>query len=492
MDSAGFTADVGSILADGTVLTDKVSAKANLLQQGQFFYDSTNKYVWMYSTSNPAIYYNGSLECWYRGTALSNGNIVYASEKNYITFQDLELKYGGGHGLQVANCTNILTQRLTISYVGGSYLTGTTRYGNGMEVWGGGSNITLQNNDVSQTFDEGITTQYKSVVTQNNIIIQDNIVDKCGRGCALSSFGSPGASISNFYCRRNVFTNCGLGWSIPTVSNGEGKGIQLNINDNMTNGNVTENIIQNTASGADPIGQGILVIGGAWNINKNWIQNTHNSAIRVYSDPTLIVSYNAVVGLNGKPAIFLNSWTGYNTNETLIVNNTVYDNNNKDTTVIKLGVDGGYEVSRVTMNNNIIMMAGNSANELIQVPSGSDVTLDYNLCYRTTAGPLVNWKGTNYMQADWEAYKAASSQDANSPAPNDPKFVSTVVPDFHLQPTSTCINSGVDVGVINFGVDVGVIKSYKAPVPKTTAPNIGAFANVKKNLGPIYLLLLGD
>ena len=167
--ATGFPTDVGSIMVNGTtVLTGKVSSKASLNSQGKFWYNPSNSSVYMYSTSNPATYYNNGIECWWKGTAASNGNIIHASGKNYLDFQDLELKYGGGHGIQIVNTTGSNIRRLTVSYVGGSYLTGTTRYGNGIELWEGANTVTIENNSVSQTFDECLTSQSKGAVTRAN------------------------------------------------------------------------------------------------------------------------------------------------------------------------------------------------------------------------------------------------------------------------------------------------------------------------------------
>ena len=226
--ATGFPTDVGSIMVNGTtVLTGKVSTKASLNSQGKFWHNPSNGSVYMYSTSNPATYYNNGIECWWKGTASSNGNIIHANGKNYLDLQDLELKFGGGNGIQLVDTTGSNIRRLTVSYVGGSYLTGTTRYGNGIELWEEANTVTVENNTVSQTFDECLTSQSMGAVTRANITFQNNTGDKCGRGFAFSTnSGSP--TIYNIYILNNTFTNSGLGWSVPAVSNGQGIGAMLN------------------------------------------------------------------------------------------------------------------------------------------------------------------------------------------------------------------------------------------------------------------------
>lgn len=437
--------DVGSISygATSTVLTSKKSTLGAVTSQGDFYQDTSASKTYLYSTSNPATFYGGPLELWYNGTAASNGNIIYASSKTYLVFQDLELKYGGAHGFQCVNCDNITVQRLTVSYIGGSYLTGTTRYGNGIEFWDNATNITVSNNNVSQTFDEGITIQTTSNnKTQNNDTIESNIIDKCGRGIAHSYSGT-GGTITNVLYDKNTITSSGLGWAVPAISNGQGIGAQLNVNaasNTLSNLQFNNNYIKDTASGADPIGQGILFYSG-WSVVGNWVENSHNTAIRAYNGGnTTTIAYNVVVDPNTKPGIFVNSFTG----PVYIYNNSIYGSDDTGSQLVVLG-QAGFEVTNVAFKNNIVAQFGNVSTALIDKAStNSTATLDYNLYYRSTAGNLINWGGTNYTQANWATYKSASSQDANSPTPADPLFVSTS--NFTLQSTSPAINTGTNLG----------------------------------------------
>ena len=450
--ATGFPTDVGSIMVNGTtVLTGKVSAKASLNSQGKFWYNPSNGSVYMYSTSNPATYYNYWIECWWKGTAASNGNIVYASGKNYLDFQDLELKYGGGHGIQLADTTGSNIRRLTVSYVGGSYLTGTVRYGNGIEVWDRGTNITIEYNTVSQTFDECITSQSSGTVSRINQVFQYNKADRCGRGFAFSTYsGSP--TVNEIYILHNTFTNSGMGWSPPNVSNGQGIGVKLNC-PQVAHGYFQGNTIENTASGNDPIGQGISISGGKWVVNNNFVRNVHNSAIRVDADATLDFYYNLVINTNNKGAFFI---TGPATAPVNIYNNTFYKGSNYNVTFVQLGENGGYEVANVTFKNNILVDIGTGAlgGGIVKVvDADSNISLDYNLYYKPIPDPqFIYWKGSWYSQAQWSIYQSASSQDSHSINGVDPSFINAGS-DFHLKSTSPAINAGTYVSLKTDYVD---------------------------------------
>jgi hypothetical protein len=472
--ATGFPSDVGSIFVNGTtVLTGKVSNLSSLTSQGQFYY-AGNGNVYMYSTSNPAIYYSGGIEVWYKGTTASNGNIIYAKSQSYLVFQDLELKYGGGHGLQCADCDNVTAQRLTVSYIGGSYLSGTTRYGNGIEFWDNATNIVVQNNNVSQTFDEGITIQTaNNNITQNNDTVKNNIIDKCGRGIAHSNTGT-GGTINNILYYGNTITSPGLGYSTAVISNGQGLGALLNVSGNNTlyNMQFIGNNIENTAFGADPIGQGIEFYGG-WSITGNWLINTNNTALRgignVGGAQATEIAYNVVDNTNGWPGIFLSSYTGL----VNVYNNSIYNSvaGSSGSPLVVLGV-AGYEVSDVTFKNNIVAQFSTSGTELVQKTStNSTVTLDYNLYYRSTAGNLANWNGIEYTSAQWGSYQSASFQDAHSRTPSNPLFSNSITGtysaagDFMLGAGSPAIWAGANVGLTN---------DY-AGRPVHTPPSIGAY-----------------
>ena len=275
--------------------------------------------------------------------------------------------------------------------------------------------------------------------------ITGNTIIRTGRGISFSTNSGTPSSVANPIIRNNIITNSGTGWATPTYSNGEGKGMLINC-PQATGGIISGNQIITTPSGSDPIGQGLVfTTPGAWTVSGNLIQDTHNSAIRVYGDPTLTLAYNVINDTNASPCMFF-SGDDANANTTNIYNNVCYASDNGNTQLITFGANGGYAVTNHNFKNNIVYNTGTNTTALVYVSDDSTATLDYNLYYRNSAGNLIQIGASTYTQAQWANYLAAQSpQDAHSPTPADPLFISTS--DFRLKGTSPAKNAGVDVSL---------------------------------------------
>ena len=104
----------------------------------------------------------------------------------------------------------------------------------------------------------------------------------------------------------------------------------------------------------------------------------------------------------------------------------------------------------IVAKNNIITDFVGVADEFVltvHADAVAEVTLDNNLYYDTeSAHTLISYGGTPYTTAQWTTYKAAvTPNDANSPDPADPAFVSAT--DFRIQAGSDALLGGTDVGL---------------------------------------------
>jgi hypothetical protein len=107
----------------------------------------------------------------------------------------------------------------------------------------------------------------------------------------------------------------------------------------------------------------------------------------------------------------------------------------------------------VVFKNNIVFcdLIGGMA---IGVANGAEtnIDIDYNLYHlngEAIGATRWNWLGVNKSHANW---LLDSGQDANSPAPGDPLFVSEDDPwDLVLGSGSPAIDAGVDVGLTYLG-----------------------------------------
>ena len=204
------SADVGNLIFNNeSSCGKKKSSLTSMVSQGDFYYDPSAKYLYVYSTSNPGTYYT-VIE------AAKRNNGVVISMRNYVTVQEFDIRYWGAHGIQIdgysGNCDNIIIQRNDISYIGGSYQFGTTRFGNGIEQWDNGTNLIVRYNRINQVYDAGMTTQGETPGnTKSDQLFYYNIVTNSEYGF---EFFNRDATSRNTRIKiyNNVFYNNGGGW----------------------------------------------------------------------------------------------------------------------------------------------------------------------------------------------------------------------------------------------------------------------------------------
>lgn len=175
---------------------------------------------------NPAEVY-ASIE------AVPKRRMFYIGKNDHVTIDNLCLKYigehaiaGGGHvvGLHVSNCE--------IGWIGGSiqHYLGTdpnypqggrgtvTRFGNGVEIYGGCEDYLVRDCYLYQIYDAGLTHQITTggrFVRMENIRYLDNVIERCVYGIEyfLEKTGGDTASyINDCEMRGNILRLSGYGW----------------------------------------------------------------------------------------------------------------------------------------------------------------------------------------------------------------------------------------------------------------------------------------
>ncbi len=124
------------------------TAKGNLNTQGEAWWDSGNSRIYVYSTSNPATYYNGVIEC-----ALNDVGI-HLNQKSYITIDGLDIRYTGHDGIfgEISNLSNITIQNCNISYTGSNLSGGPAAFiGKGITLKDANGSL-IDNNTFSYNF----------------------------------------------------------------------------------------------------------------------------------------------------------------------------------------------------------------------------------------------------------------------------------------------------------------------------------------------------
>ncbi|KJR46650.1 hypothetical protein UF75_2944 [Desulfosporosinus sp. I2] len=170
---SGINRDVGNIIFDqGKEVGIKVFNENELKEQNYFWYDKENDTVKIYSSKNPAELYN-SIEC-----AITK-NIIDETDKSYIKYDGLALKYGGAHGIGGGNTHHIWVSNCDINYIGGGELVKGkgNRYGNGIEFWNNTHDNIVEKCNIGEIFDAALTNQGNGVaIKQYNISYRNNII----------------------------------------------------------------------------------------------------------------------------------------------------------------------------------------------------------------------------------------------------------------------------------------------------------------------------
>ena len=165
--------------------------------------------------------------------ALPGYNLMVVGSKNHVTIDNLCLKYGGAHaigaggpcvrGLHVTNCE--------IGWIGGTiqhylgtdpnYPQGTrgtvTRFGNGIEIYGGCDDYLCANNCIYQIYDAGITHQFTvkdEPCHMSHIRYTGNLIDKCVYSIEyfLANTAQTGSTMDDIEIDHNFLRFAGYGW----------------------------------------------------------------------------------------------------------------------------------------------------------------------------------------------------------------------------------------------------------------------------------------
>lgn len=132
-----------------------------------------------------------------------------------ITIENIALLYGGGHGVKSDTTAKLTVRNCVFGYIGGSWLSGSTRYGNAVEVFGGAKGFAVKDNYMYQIYDTGATIQCNlgGKCVQKDVSFIGNIIDYCCWGVEFYNTGGIGEKITeNFNISYNIIRNTGYGW----------------------------------------------------------------------------------------------------------------------------------------------------------------------------------------------------------------------------------------------------------------------------------------
>ncbi len=206
-----FINDVGNLIFDSEESCGiKVWNSDDLDAQGKFLYNYNNFTVNIYSIINPVLYYS-DIDC-----ALTLDIINY-SEKSYVILENLQLKYGGAHGIGGGNTHHIIVRDCDISYIGGGELEiegqNNVRYGNGIEFWADAHDNLVERCRLWEIYDAALTNQNNEMenVNQYNIIYHNNIIWNCEWSYEFWNYAETSFMYDISFV-NNTCVNAGNGW----------------------------------------------------------------------------------------------------------------------------------------------------------------------------------------------------------------------------------------------------------------------------------------
>ena len=204
-----FSVDVGNlILGDEVACGVKRWTRADLRAQGDFWYDPERQMLWLKCDVNPVQRY-GRIECaMYR-------HIINQSERSYVTYEELALKYGGAHGIGGAATHHIIVRGCDISYIGGADQMGgnkRVRFGNGIEFWAGAHDNLVERCRLWEIYDAALTNQSMGdPVTEADITYRDNVI--WNSEYSFEYWNRPETSTTrNIRFINNTCVDAGHGW----------------------------------------------------------------------------------------------------------------------------------------------------------------------------------------------------------------------------------------------------------------------------------------
>jgi len=311
--------------------------------------------------------------------------------------------------------------------------------------------------------------------------------------------------IDSCYLHHSGCSGCPTGWAADNIKwEGSGWWIKNNV---MHDGpahnmqhyafrNVSNDLIEyNKVYNAHHASIDVKMVESGWllsnvTIRYNTIYNTDDYAFPEVSNAGISVQSNFANGFDGLDIygnIFYNIWTNgiwiyTRVKNVNIYNNVIYGKHPLSPFAVRgINIFGNTDEDKPTnviIKNNIIAGDFDSDGYGLRIRlNGSVTACDYN-CFYITSGHYAYYPGATYDSGDWNQWKTKTGFDTHSLWNVDPEFVNPLSLDFHLQPTSPCIDKGTFVGLtIDYegnpvpsgnGVDIGVYEYPSSPPPLCT------------------------
>ena len=118
----------------------------------------------------------------------TRGNVISVGQNRGVTIDNLCIMYGGSHGVGAGTTEDLTVKNSVFGWIGGSvqYYNADSgsvvRFGNGVEIYGGCKNYTVENCYIYQNYDAGVTHQHggnTGNISMYNVTYRDNLIEDC-------------------------------------------------------------------------------------------------------------------------------------------------------------------------------------------------------------------------------------------------------------------------------------------------------------------------
>ncbi len=389
----------------------------------------------------------------------SAGFIVFQSypgESAIVDGTGLSCCSGGVKGLfNIVNQSYVIVSRFEIRNYSATSALSTPA---GIWISGAGSNLEVLNNSVHNIVSKsekngnafGISVYGTSATPISALTISGNQVysNKTGNSETLDVDGN----VQNFTISNNVVhDNDNIG--IDAIGF---EGVGPSGHDQATNGQIVGNTIYNITSYGNPAYGNQYAANGIYCDGCSHVTIERNVVYRAdlnievasehkgHTSSYVTVRNNLVYNGNSNGISIGGYSSGVGgTDHCTIVGNSLFDDDTKNTGSGEFQVQW-YATNNVFKNNIVYATAQGLLVNNYTKSESNPVDIDYNLYY-SSAGSNSQWIWEMKTYSGFSSYQSGTGKDAHSYFV-DPQFLSTSTPDLHVQPTSTAVNNGINLG----------------------------------------------
>ena len=200
--------NIGQIIFDHGVVSAMKEVELSAVNTNYTFQSSGSKAYLYFDKGNPALYHE-SIEIMdhnFAATIFSLGG-----NTSNVTFENLCLKYGNFGISSGGYVSNITVRGCEIGFMGGCAMLDDrflTRWGNGVEIWGNAVDVTIENCNVYQCYDAGLThqcaTDPNNTSIYENIRYTENLIEFCQYNFEFFNSTTKGSYSKNVLYNKNI------------------------------------------------------------------------------------------------------------------------------------------------------------------------------------------------------------------------------------------------------------------------------------------------